>query len=90
MQPDLDGQNSSPPSQKLFLWHAFVAHTTSGTVLYYDPSYGVTYNDEQDFQNKAVAAFAPRNTPFVFDGKNRYLLTKPDPSILRIKFNTTP
>ncbi len=51
--PGVAGQNSSTPSEKAFFDHAIVQF--SGT--YYDPSYGLLYSGEADFQTKAVAAF---------------------------------
>jgi len=50
----LHGQNTAPPSEKLFGNHR-VARVGA---VYYDPSYGVTYSDAADFQSKAVAGFA--------------------------------
>jgi hypothetical protein len=75
-RPTIAGQNSAPvaPSQKVFSNHQFVrCIDAAGTATYYDPSYGVTYADEADFQAKAVAGFAffagfmkGRRTLFVF------------------------
>lgn len=41
--PDLKGQNSAPPSEKLFARHFIVKMTLNPAYSYYDPSYGATY-----------------------------------------------
>lgn len=47
----LYGQNSIPPSQKLFIMHRFIGYNNSlGNTVYLDPSYGVVYTGEADFQ----------------------------------------
>lgn len=59
-QPGVGGQNTDTPSQKKFDKHFIVAPKPDGvflTPMYYDPSYGVTYADEQAFQNTSVAGF---------------------------------
>jgi hypothetical protein len=48
------GQNTAPPSEKLFGNHYIVSYGST----YYDPSYGVTYTSAQDFENKSVAGYA--------------------------------
>jgi hypothetical protein len=54
----LPGQNSAPPSEKIFASHFFVqVSLPSVTPPYYDPSYGVTYMNAQDFEKKAVAGY---------------------------------
>jgi hypothetical protein len=54
MMTGLPGQNSAtnePPSQKVFTNHQFVKYTKlSSEVVYYDPSYGVTYANAAAFQ----------------------------------------
>ncbi len=55
------GQNTPTPSEKVFSSHTVVellAPGLSGT--YYDPSYGKTFANEQDFQRTALAGFAKR------------------------------
>ena len=54
----LPGQNSAPPSEKIFNFHFFVHVSLAGiTPSYYDPSYGVKYVDAQDFERRAVAGY---------------------------------
>jgi hypothetical protein len=54
----LAGQNTSPPSEKVFGAHFIVKVSLSGvSPSYYDPSYGVTYNGADDFENKAVDGY---------------------------------
>jgi hypothetical protein len=56
--PTLPGQNTAPPSEKAFSAHYIVKVTLAGiSPSYYDPSYGVTYNDADDFENKAVDGY---------------------------------
>ncbi len=55
------GQNSAPPSQKVFANHVFLKYIPTGT--FYDPSYGVTYSGESDFQTKALDGFGDDATP---------------------------
>ncbi|MGA2605008.1 MAG: hypothetical protein ABSG14_12340 [Verrucomicrobiia bacterium] len=47
------GQNSTTPAEKVFNLHFIVC--CNGT--YYDPSYGVTYEDAADFESKAVTGY---------------------------------
>jgi hypothetical protein len=49
-EPTLHGQNTAPPSEAWFRWHFIVKFGGQ----YYDPSYGVTYADADDFESKAV------------------------------------
>ena len=59
--PGLKGQNSATaPSEKVFPDHAFVKYDNGECVssdCYYNPSYGVTYRNEKNFQAKAVYSF---------------------------------
>ncbi len=50
----LEGQHSSPPSEKVFGGHYILKYNG----LYYDPSYGVTYASTNDFQANAVDGYA--------------------------------
>jgi hypothetical protein len=60
----LPGQNSAPPSQKLFLNHFIIQYRKiSGDKVYYDPSYGVTYVDAADFQEKALLGYGAAVAP---------------------------
>jgi hypothetical protein len=69
------GQNSVPPSQRVFSTHAVIEFTrTSGPVpitLYYDPNYGTLWFDLSDFQLSYVYGY----------GKN---LTVPLPNFYRV------
>jgi hypothetical protein len=56
--PGVPGQNTSPPSEKVFIRHFIVQAPSSLGGGYYDPSYGVTYLNNCDFQEKAVAFYA--------------------------------
>jgi hypothetical protein len=49
----LPGQNTHPPSEEWFLLHFIVKYGQ----LYYDPSYGATYTDTNDFEAKAVEGY---------------------------------
>lgn len=49
----LEGQNTYPPSEKAFGCHYILLYNN----IYYDPSYGVTYNGTNDFQTKAVDGY---------------------------------
>jgi hypothetical protein len=64
------GQNSLTPSEKVFADHAFIRYP-SGSGRYYDPSYGLTYDDPPSFEAKAIDGFlAPV-------GPDTYLVRKP-------------
>jgi hypothetical protein len=52
-QATLIGQNTAPPSEEWFIRHFFVKYGGS----YYDPSYGGTYSDENDFEDQAVEGY---------------------------------
>jgi len=52
------GQNSNPPSEKLFGNHKILAvNPTLGVGPYLDPSYGVTYTGSAMFEANAVAGY---------------------------------
>lgn len=53
----LVGQNTAPPSEKVFTQH-FIIQAPPTTGGYYDPSYGVTYTGGCNFETNAVAAYA--------------------------------
>jgi hypothetical protein len=50
------GQNSPTP-QALFGLHVIAQVTFGATTTYYDPSYGQTYANDVDMENKAVAGY---------------------------------
>ena len=55
------GQNSLTPSEKVFAVHfiLYVDPSIAGSAEpYFDPSYGVTYADQADFESTAVAGYA--------------------------------
>jgi hypothetical protein len=52
----LPGQNVSTPYVKIFGSHAICKMGE----LYYDPSYGTTYQNETDFENKAIFGYGTR------------------------------
>lgn len=55
----LYGQNTAPPSEKLFGSH-FIVKAPSGLNVggpYFDPSYGVQYTDACNFEANAVAGY---------------------------------
>jgi len=47
------GQSTQPPAEKVFGSH-YIVHSGN---TYYDPSYGVTYTNELDFEAKAVVGY---------------------------------
>src|SRR5262249_14380148 len=57
----LAGQNTMPPSEKLFGNHKIVNVDTSlvspGIGPYFDPSYGVSYASSADFETKAIDGY---------------------------------
>jgi hypothetical protein len=57
------GQNSPTPSQKIWGDHEFLQYTDNS--LYYDPSYGVIYTSELDFQTKSLMCFGNNPVPIV-------------------------
>ena len=55
----LSGQHTDTPIEKVFGSH-YIVHCSNADEqghYYYDPSYGVTYNDALDFQQRAIAGF---------------------------------
>jgi len=58
----LPGQNTSPPSEKMFGSHYIVkvigSFYSPGQGPYFDPSYGATYVDANDMEFKAVSGYA--------------------------------
>jgi hypothetical protein len=61
--PTLPGQHTTPPNEKVFGSH-YIVSLSPGVGPYYDPSYGVTYNDPADFQTKAIWGYALPVRPF--------------------------
>ena len=57
-EPTVVGQNTTPdaPSEKVFTNHQFLRYPKS-TGTFYDPSYGLTYSSDVDFQNTATLSF---------------------------------
>ena len=59
-QTTLVGQNTAPPSEKVFDLH-FVVHVSPGITgmnPYFDPSYGVQYSSAADLEMKAIKGYA--------------------------------
>jgi hypothetical protein len=69
--PTLPGQNTQPPSEKVFNVHFIVKPAVAPSLNlgyltlpnYVDPSYGVTYAGPADFQNKAVFGYFDSRHP---------------------------
>ncbi len=82
----LAGQNSAPPSEKVFIRHFIVKFTTgidcTKDPCYFDPSYGVNYMDANDFENKAVDGYMDD----FGDGKGLFRVEK-SAGLKNIKFN---
>jgi len=53
---DIAGQNTTPPAEKVFGNHRILRVGIGNICL--DPSYGVTFSDENDFVDTAVAGYA--------------------------------
>jgi hypothetical protein len=57
----LAGQNTRPPSEKLFFSH-FIVKLDAGIVgtggPYFDPSYGVSYADNSAFETQAIRGYS--------------------------------
>ena len=86
-QNTLAGQNTAPPAEKVFGSHYIVSYTPAGTDCtktncYYDPSYGVTYLDQADFQTKSVDGYLKQ---FPGNAANTGWVMKP--GALNINFN---
>ncbi|MCZ2155442.1 MAG: hypothetical protein LC114_16330, partial [Bryobacterales bacterium] len=72
------------PSEKVFIAHYIVRVTMPGVAgPYFDPSYGITYSDEAQFERDAVAGYAVEDTEKV----NGLIARKPD-GTLNISFVT--
>src|SRR5262245_2758303 len=83
-QPALPGQNTAPPSEKVFVAHFIVKPTLAGLAApYYDPSYGVTYAGANDFENVAVEGYLKK---FAVDADNVYRV-KDSAGLMEINFN---
>jgi hypothetical protein len=79
--PTLVGQNTQPPSEKIFAAHFIVKPSVSGVPTYVDPSYGVTYNGASGFQSSAIFGYFDFNQPLISNtGTTYYLVTAPDPA----------
>lgn len=61
-KPELRGQNTAPPSEKVFGNHMILKLDPNvcppGKCPYFDPSYGVAYSGPADFEGNAVAGYA--------------------------------
>lgn len=78
------GQNTPTPAEKIFNNHQFVKLNTPGLPdRYFDPSYGLTYHDERDFEQKAIKGYyKPRP-----QSGNTILQVRQVDQTLNIKFN---
>lgn len=87
----LAGQNSRPPSEKMFGSHYIVKvlppDPSQPPVVpldedqYFDPSYGVTYKNQDDFEDKAVDGYALRI------GQTNIFIVKKSTGLKKIVFN---
>ncbi len=74
--PGIPGQNSPTPSEKVFINHAIVKIPEMTGNKYFDPSYGLTYENELDFETDAVSGYA---TDVDFDNDTSlYQVKKPE------------
>ena len=53
----LPGQNTQPPSERVFSAHFIVKPIGISGPVYVDPPYGVTYSNSSDFEGKAVFGY---------------------------------
>jgi len=83
----ISGQNSTPPSQKVFDNHQFLSYNGPSGKKYYDPSYGVEYTGEQDFQKQAIAGYGQYGT--IEEGKLTMKVWKPPQQGHNIHFSET-
>jgi hypothetical protein len=87
---DIPGQNTHPPSEKIFAFHFILKDSlgASGSVLYFDPSYGVTYlnacDPEEGFEYKAVDGYVRRAGP---DTGTNFHARMVDPASCRMHFD---
>lgn len=82
----LPGQNTPTPSEKAFARHFIVKTTVVSGDQFFDPSYGVTYSDADDFETKAVIAYYAR---FVGDPAGTYRVRK-SAGLKNIQFTIVP
>jgi hypothetical protein len=73
-QNTLAGQNTAPPSEKVFGRHFIVKKTGVTGGPYFDPSYGVEYANAADFESKAVDGYGRQ---FLGDAGNQLRVRKP-------------
>jgi hypothetical protein len=77
----LPGQNTRPPSEKVFGSHFIVKVDPSlypGVGPYFDPSYGVWYSSSADFEAKAIDGYL---LAFVGDSPGVYRVRRPGGSV---------
>ncbi|MFO7957127.1 MAG: hypothetical protein R6X33_08485, partial [Candidatus Brocadiia bacterium] len=76
------GQNMATPAEKAFAWHVVTGYIVQDprSETYYDPSYGKTYEDEQDFTDAVIAGWGKQ-----FLNEVRY---RPGPDGEKIRFDT--
>jgi hypothetical protein len=54
-RPQVPGQGSDTPSEKCFIVHRIIEATAPDSrIMYYDPSYGITYTGPADIINTAI------------------------------------
>lgn len=58
----LPGQGATTPVEKVFDFHFIVQIPSASGKQYFDPSYGVIYGSETDFEAQALAGYA-QQTP---------------------------
>jgi hypothetical protein len=86
----LAGQNTQPPSEKIFNSHFIVMPGISGVPTYVDPSYGATYMSPANFEQKAVYWYGDLGNPQVnSNGKIVYIVTPPISGVPQIGITLT-
>ncbi|HWY21205.1 MAG TPA: hypothetical protein VNX26_08295 [Candidatus Acidoferrum sp.] len=81
--PTLVGQNTQPPSEKIFSAHFIVKPSVSGVPTYVDPSYGVTYSSASNFESSAVFGYydTAHPTGVTSTGSPIYTVVAPNPTV---------
>ena len=93
----LYGQNTQPPSEKIFSAHFIVkplgvSASSGGPAIptYVDPSYGVTYASATDFESKAVFGYVDLGTAVGTTPNNAPIFSVSPPTFGNPKISITP
>jgi hypothetical protein len=82
-QAGIAGQGLTTPAEKAFILHCIQKYNG----VYYDPSYGVTYANDADFQTNAVAGYGIKDPVQDVPGRIKFDVKQVIPNSIEIQLS---